>query len=463
MVKMLKKIIVSEEASLGEATKAMDSAGLRMILVCAPGNKLIGILSYGDIRRAYLEGVPSSKLITGLYNPFPVTATTEDSLKRIKELSESKMEMLGGRIQVPIINKEGIVVNLAVADKKGSIEFISKKKGLKNQNLEKILVTGGAGYLGSTLVRKLLEEGYKVRVLDKLSYGKESLKDIMQNPDFELVVGNILDIQDVVESAKDVDAVVHLAAIVGDEASSANPIMSVEENTIATINLGHVCKIFQINRFIFTSTCSVYGASENGELLTEDSLLFPVSLYAQSKIDSEIELKRLIDGNFSPTILRLATLYGWSYRPRFDLVVNLFTLMALHNKEVTVFGGGQWRPFLSVSDAARAIIQVLESPIEKVGGQIFNVGSSENNYTIEQIADTICKLVKNARYKLLDTNSDLRNYRVSFEKIKKTLDYKTRSDMKEEVGIMIKEIKATSLKSLLKKGFNSPGLIKNFQ
>lgn len=459
---MLKKVIVSENITLGEAIKTMDSVGLRILLVCASDNKLLGILSYGDIRRAYLEGIPSAKLIARLYNSSPVTATVMDSLKKIRILSESKKEIIGGKIQVPIIDLNGMVVDLAMPDEEGSIEFLSKKKDLKTRVVRKILVTGGAGYLGSTLVRKLLKGGYKVRVLDKLAYGKDSLKEVIKNPGFELVVGNILNIQDVIESAKDVDAVVHLAAIVGDEASSVNPTMSVAENTIATINLAHVCKRFQINRLVFTSTCSVYGASENNDLLVEDSPLFPVSLYAQSKIDSEIELKRLADGNFSPTVLRLSTLYGWSYRPRFDLVVNLFTIMSLYKKKILVFGGGQWRPFLSVNDAARAIIQVLESPIDKVGGQIFNVGSSDDNYTIEQIAEMICKLVKNASYELSVSKSDQRNYRVSFEKIKKTLGYSTTSDMRNEIKTMIMNIKSTPYRTLLKNSFNSPGLRKNF-
>jgi nucleoside-diphosphate-sugar epimerase len=172
---------------------------------------------------------------------------------------------------------------------------------------------------------------------------------------------------------------------------------------------------------IFASTCSVYGASE--QLLDEGSALNPISLYARSKIASERVLLKMADRDFAPTILRFGTIYGLSGRTRFDLVVNLLTATALTEGQITVKGGDQWRPFLHVEDAATAIVQALQAPLSTVRRQTFNVGSDHQNMTIEEVGDLIWSLVPTARVVNLPPDTDRRNYRVSFGKVRDVLGF----------------------------------------
>jgi len=176
-----------------------------------------------------------------------------------------------------------------------------------------------------------------------------------------------------------------------------------------------------VERFIFASTCSVYGASD--DTLDENSTLNPVSLYARSKIASERVLMQMADDRFAPVILRFSTIYGLSGRTRFDLVINLLTAKAITEGKITVFGGSQWRPFVHVDDAALAVFKSLQAPLEVVDGEIFNVGSDEQNYTINQIAEIIHKMIPNSEIINMGDDTDARNYRVSFYKIRKKLGY----------------------------------------
>lgn len=303
------------------------------------------------------------------------------------------------------------------------MQEISKK--IKKNNGKYILVVGGAGYLGSVLIKKLLSRGFKVKVLDILMFGKQSIKEYLNNDRFKLIKGDIRNISTLVRALDDVDAVINLAAIVGDPACENRPEVAIETNYLANKNLAEACKYHQINRFIFASTCSVYGTMGENERLDENSSLNPFSLYARSKIQSEEGILRLEDENFSPIVLRMGTLYGYSPRMRFDLVVNAMTKSAVVNKYISVHGGGkQWRPLLHVEDAADAYIKCLQAPLEKVKGQIFNLGSSKQNYQIINIAETVKKCVPGASLYIDDKNSDLRDYFISFSRIEKALKYK---------------------------------------
>jgi nucleoside-diphosphate-sugar epimerase len=175
-----------------------------------------------------------------------------------------------------------------------------------------------------------------------------------------------------------------------------------------------------VKRFVFASSCSVYGASD--ELMTEDSSVQPVSLYAKTKVDSEKELLTAMGEGFHPTILRFSTIFGLSPRPRFDLVVNLLTAKAMKDGVVTIFNGEQWRPFLHVGDAAESIIRVLEAPPEVVAGQTYNVGDDALNYTLGDLAQKIIDIFPDTRVEHVH-NSDRRNYRVSFQKIRNELGF----------------------------------------
>ena len=283
-----------------------------------------------------------------------------------------------------------------------------------------VLVVGGAGYLGSLLVRMLLERGFSVRVFDSLLFGKESLRAVEGHPRCELICGDVRDIHAVVQAMRHCDAVVDLAAIVGDPACEENRQLAVEVNRAATRMLIDVCRGYGIQRFLFASTCSVYGASDF--LMDEHSELAPISLYAQTKVDSENLLLEAKSRSFHPTILRLATLFGSSPRPRFDLVVNLLTARAIRFKKITIYNGTQWRPFMHVHDAARAFVASLTANLEVVSGEIFNTGSYDLNYQLSELSEIIGRIVPNVEVERVE-NNDRRNYRVSFDKIHTRLGF----------------------------------------
>jgi nucleoside-diphosphate-sugar epimerase len=286
---------------------------------------------------------------------------------------------------------------------------------------EKILLIGGAGYIGSVMVRKMLQRGYKVRVLDSLLYGEQSIAELYADPNFELIVGDFRHVDTMVRAARGVDAIVHLGGIVGDPACQLDPEFAIEVNSVATRMISNVCTGFGIRRFIFASTCSVYGADDG--ILSEHSMPNPLGVYARSKVDSERILLEGANGIMSPTIMRMATVFGLSHRPRFDLVINLLTAKAAEGEGITIFGGYQWRPFIHVGDVAKAFIKCLESSLEKVGHQIFNVGSNELNCQISDIGKMISDLLPGSRIERQRDLIDKRNYRVCFDKIRDTLDF----------------------------------------
>jgi len=297
--------------------------------------------------------------------------------------------------------------------------------------LRNVLLLGGAGYLGSTLVRKLLERNYHVRVLDILAYGKSSLAELQGMPGFELVEGDFRHIGTVVQCVKGMDAVVHLGAIVGDPASKIDKELTVDINLAATKMVAGVSRGYGVQRFIFASTCSVYGASD--ETLSERSVLKPISLYALTKMQSEEALLILSDASFAPTILRFATIYGLSPRPRFDLVVNFLAAKAIRDGEITIYGGEQWRPFIHVDDAAEAVIKCLEAPLEKVKRQIYNVGSNGQNYQIHRIGQIIKQVLPQTEIVTDSRKVDARNYRVSFDKIQRELNLRPQKSVEDAI------------------------------
>lgn len=283
-----------------------------------------------------------------------------------------------------------------------------------------VLVVGGAGYIGSIMCRKLIAQGRRVRLLDNFVYGDSAVRELFGHPKFEVSVGDCRNIQNVVSAVTGVSSIVDLAAIVGDPACEQDRSAALEINYAATRMLIEVAKGHGVDKFLFASSCSVYGETE--ELCDERSCVGPISLYAQTKVDSENALLNARTDRFQPTILRLATVFGNSYRPRFDLVVNLLTAKALRDGVITIFNGEQWRPFIHVADVAEGFIHLLNSPVNEIGGEVFNLGDSRLNYTLSQVASTIQTLIPGTRVEHIE-NPDRRNYRVSFEKIRRQLSY----------------------------------------
>lgn len=320
-----------------------------------------------------------------------------------------------------------------------------------------VLVVGGAGYLGSLLVTMLLEQGYRVRVFDSLLFGKESLRAVEHDSRCEIVCGDVRDIPAVVQAMKHCDAVVDLAAIVGDPACEENRQLAVEVNRAATRMLIDVCRGYGIQRFLFASTCSVYGASEF--LMDEHSELSPISLYAQTKLDSESLLLEAKSRSFHPTILRLATLFGASLRPRFDLVVNLLTARAIRFKKITIYNGTQWRPFMHVHDAARAFATCLAANLDVVSGEIFNAGAYDLNRRLCEVATTIGHCLPDVEVERVE-NTDRRNYRVSFDKIHTRLNFTCQRTLEDGIFEMAKMLRTPNIDNFAAEIYNNCAMVK---
>jgi len=289
----------------------------------------------------------------------------------------------------------------------------------------KVLVTGGAGYIGSVLVRQLLNKGYKVRVLDSLKFGGEALYDVMMHPNFEFFNGDIRDTVAVENALVEIDAIAHLAAIVGDPACKKFSEEANETNWTGSVDLFEAAERAGVQRFVFASTCSNYGKmSDPNSFVTEESELRPVSLYAELKVKFEqYLLKERKDSKICSTALRFSTVYGFSPRIRFDLTVNEFTRNATIKGEQEIWGAQFWRPYCHVEDLARSVVLVLETEEEKVRANVFNVGTTEENYSKGMIIEEVCKVVPNVQVNYVEMNEDPRDYRVNFDKIKNELGY----------------------------------------
>lgn len=302
----------------------------------------------------------------------------------------------------------------------------------------KILVTGGAGYLGSALVPLLLGRKHAVRVVDSLLYGGESLLPYFTDNRFDFMYGDLRE-SDTVSAALDgVEAVVHLAAIVGDPACARQPDVARQVNTDASVQLYKMSKQFGITRFLFASTCSNYGRMGPQDKLADENFpLRPVSLYAGTKVAVEQELTASHDCDV--TILRFATLFGISPRMRFDLTVNEFTMELFIKRDLEIFGEKFFRPYVHVHDAARAVALVLEKAPSKNGATIFNVGSTEQNYRKDQLVEIVTAAIGgNFTIKRVERAEDPRDYRVSFERIKRELGFVTTKGVREGVVEIIR-------------------------
>lgn len=286
---------------------------------------------------------------------------------------------------------------------------------------QRVLVTGGAGFIGSHLTRMLLDRGYRVRILDRFDYGQAGIERIKDHPRLEILPGDICNSRDLSQAMRGVDGVLALAAIVGDPACSLDPEETINLNYTATKILTEVCNFYGVRRLVFSSSCSVYGASSN-TLLTEQARLNPVSLYARTRVLSEsIIFDR--HGDVEPVVLRLATVFGLSPRMRFDLVVNTLTARAMVDKKISIFGGNQWRPNVHCRDVARAFVTALEAPREAVAGEIFNVGGDALNHRIADLGDMVAQIVGDVEVVHQQEAPDPRDYRVSFGKIRRILGF----------------------------------------
>jgi len=296
-----------------------------------------------------------------------------------------------------------------------------------------VLITGGAGYIGSILTIELLNEGYRVKVLDNLMYGGESLLSVLGNDKFEFVKGDVRNKGDLLTALDGIDDVIHLAAIVGDPASNKMPKETKEINLEATKKLINISKRRSVKRLIFFSTCSNYGTSDSDKLSTESSPLNPISLYAKTKAVAENYVLSSMEQGIAPCVLRLSTVFGTSPRMRFDLTVNQFVLEAIKNRKLTIFAPNLWRPYIHIRDVARIVKIVLRTPKEKIKGEVYNVGDSSMSYTKMSISELILKYLPQTKIEIVDKGKDLRNYRVSFEKIARVFSFSTQKTIEDGI------------------------------
>jgi nucleoside-diphosphate-sugar epimerase len=298
-----------------------------------------------------------------------------------------------------------------------------------------ILVTGGAGYVGSVVVEELLGHGHRVRVLDSLAHGSvPSLLQVWGHDGFEFVRGDVRDESARAKALAGVGAVVHLAAIVGDPACSREPDLAREVNLEGTHALLDEAERAGAERFVFASTCSNYGKmADSSQLATEELELSPVSLYAETKVAAELDVLGRSNNGLVTSCLRFATVYGASPRMRFDLTVNEFTRDMALAPELVVFGEQFWRPYIHVRDAARAVRTALEAPVEAVRGEVFNVGETRENYRKLDIVELLKERFPDATVSFVHRDEDPRDYRVSFEKVKEHLGFQAQWSV--EAGI----------------------------
>jgi len=307
-----------------------------------------------------------------------------------------------------------------------------------NKSLKNVLVTGGAGYVGSVLIKKLLDKNYNIKIIDSLVYGSDGISDYIDDNNIEFINSDIREIQNIPNIFQDVNCVIHLAAVVGEPLCKKIPLAAKQINEFATKNIIKLSKKSGVERFIFASTCSNYGSSET--VVDENSPVSPLSLYSECKVNSEQFLLSEKSNLFQPCVLRFATAHGLSPRMRFDLLLQEFLRDAIVDKKISIFGEDFWRPLIHVEDMADACISSINETSELISGQIYNVGSDEENYTKKQLAEIIQKFVPDTEIEIITSKKDPRNYKVSFDKIKNSLNFNTKKSVNDSVTEILREI-----------------------
>lgn len=306
-----------------------------------------------------------------------------------------------------------------------------------------VLLIGGAGYVGCILAEELLERGYTVKIYDRLYYGGQGLEKIRERVKIE--IGDMRKMSK--ETLEGIDSVINLGGLSNDPTAEYNPKANYEMNTVAIGTTAKLCKEKGIKRYLFASSCSIYDvgveAMEKDVIFDEEAKVSPKAAYSSSKFEGEKILLKMVDKNFCPVILRIGTIYGFSPRMRYDLVVNTFVKDALSKGHLTAFYGGEmWRPLVDVRDAARAYIACLEADEEKVEAQIFNI--IYGNFRISELALRV-KEVLNQIGRNVDVKPDyryygVRSYRVSGKKIDKVLGFRPAVSIEETVKDMVEKI-----------------------
>ncbi len=312
-------------------------------------------------------------------------------------------------------------------------------------NKNKIIVTGAGGYVGVLMCEALLKQGYEVIAIDRYFFGIDKMQSIASNPLLHILKEDIRYCNDSVFN--NVFAVIDLAGLSNDASAEIDIALTKEINYKGSERFARAAKKAGVNRYIYASSASVYGAGDKTSL-SETDALNPQTEYAKSKVSIEKVLHELEDDQFHPTMLRNATIFGLAPRMRFDLAINIMTMRAWKDRVIYIMGGGeQWRPFVHVRDVVKAFLLCLHAPVEKVHNEIFNVGSSDMNFQIKQLAQFVVDVIPNVQIHTIPDDPDKRTYNLNFDKIHRVLDYTI--DVQVHEGIV-------EIKQALEKGVINP-------
>lgn len=313
--------------------------------------------------------------------------------------------------------------------------------------MKTILITGGSGYLGTVLVSKLVKKNYKIINLDPMIYSSSSTyQNSYKNVKNFIGVTEDKYILDEIFTNNKVDIIIHLSGVSNDPTALLDPALTEKSNIFATKLLVKVAKKNKVKKFLFASSCSVYGFTGEKKIVNEKSKSKPLSEYSKSKVKGEKIVINEKSKNFVVNCLRMGTLYGPSQRMRFDLALNAMVGSAIQNKEIIINGGDQWRPFLHVDDAADAFIKLLENKNKKLNGQVYNVGANSENFQIKDLAYTVKKFVPNSKIKF-SKNFDNRSYKANFDKITKDLKWVPAKKIGDGALAVIKLFKTGKIKN----------------
>ena len=310
--------------------------------------------------------------------------------------------------------------------------------------MKKVLITGGAGYVGSVLTPYLLSKGYKVTVIDLMMFGEEVLK---KNSNLRIVKGDIRDIKLLEKEMPNNDIVIHLACISNDPSFEINPKLGKSINLDSFTPLVEIAKKNFVRRFIYASTSSVYGI-KNEKDVNEEMTLEPLTDYSKYKAECEKILNKYISESFIPVTIRPATVCGYAPRQRFDVIVNILTNLAYHKREISVFGGNQLRPNIHIRDMVKVYETLIEAPESKIKGQIFNAGCE--NKTVLELAQTVKTIVGNDVVLKKTKSDDNRSYHISSDKIKQELGFVPKKNIKDAVQDLVDAFEKKLLPNPLK-------------
>ena len=305
---------------------------------------------------------------------------------------------------------------------------------MSEPKLKNVLITGGAGYVGSALVPSLLDKGYRVTVYDLYLYG-DVFEDIKDNPNLTQIKADIRDKNRLIDATKNIDALIHLACISNDPSYELDPKLGKSINLDAFYNVLEAAEVNNVKRFIYASTSSVYGIKEKKNV-RETDICEPLTDYSKYKLECEkILLNRKKEG-MTRVVLRPATVCGYAHRLRLDLVVNILTIHALVNKKIRVYGGTQLRPNINMKDRVRAYETLLTAPSEKIDGEIFNAGYQ--NLSVDEIAGIIKDEIGDPDITIEHIpTDDIRSYHINSDKIKDVLGFEPEYTIEDAVKTIV--------------------------